>query len=148
MRILFSNLSATALMLASLAFPAGAQDIFFPESEWRSWSRAFAATVDREARVEHIRPRGSVAGERTAMAIAREVWSAEFGRDVAEAARPYRAFLVANQWLVTGTNEIAQPGDGPILVLRRDSGAVVMLRPPQAQAAIDEGDEAGASDES
>ncbi len=75
------------------------------------------------------------------MAIARDIWSEEFGRDVAEAARPYRAFLVSNQWLVTGANGIAQPGDGPVLVLRRDSGAVVLLRPPQAQAAIDAPDD-------
>lgn len=128
---------AAVLVLAGTA-PWAAEAPYFPDRDWQAWSRGFLATLDRDVRVLRIPPRGSVAGERTAMAVARQVWSDEFGRDVAEGARPYRAFRGSNRWLVTGTGGIDRPGDGPILVLTRDTGAVVMLRGPRDQAASDD----------
>jgi len=119
------------LLLAS--FAAAGQHRVFPERDWRNWVDSFMTEVDREARVALEQPRGSIAGERTAMAIARKVWSEHLGRDVAEAARPYRAFLRHNLWIVTGTDGIERPGDGPVLVLTRDAGAVVLIRPPRVE---------------
>jgi hypothetical protein len=133
------------LSLVVASFVAIGQHRVFPESEWRDWLNGFVAEVDREARVTLEQPRGSVAGERTAMAIARKVWAEHLGREIAESARPYRAFRRNNLWIVTGTDGIERPGDGPVLVLTRDAGAVVLIRPPldgdqaaMAQGAVEE----------
>ncbi len=130
MSILSSLRSWLAISLWVTSFVVVAQSRFFPEPDWQAWVDQLMTDVDREARVETERPRGSVAGERTAMAIARQVWTDNLGRDVAEAARPYRAFKRHNLWIVTGTEGIERPGDGPVLVLTRDAGAVVLIRPP------------------
>ena len=34
---------------------------------------------------------------------------------------------------MTGTDGIERPGDGPVLVLTRDAGAVVLIRPPRVE---------------
>jgi hypothetical protein len=138
MNLLFRHCIPAALLLLAGAEPLAADAPYFPDRDWQAWSSDFFAALDRDVRVLRIPPRGSVAGERTAMAVARQIWSDEFGREVAETARPYRAFKGSNRWLVTGMGGIERPGDGPVLVLTRDTGAVVMLRGPRDQAASDD----------
>jgi hypothetical protein len=101
--------------------------------EWRDWAEAYLQTIPQEERVAGLEPFGSIAGERTAMANAQRLFRERLGRAVADAEQPYRAHRLRNLWVVVGGRQ--PPGEGLLLVLTRDAGAVVRLQLPTVKDA-------------
>lgn len=101
--------------------------------EWRDWAEAYLETIPHEERVRGLEPFGSVAGERTAMANAQRLFRERLGRAAADAEQPYRAHPLRNLWIVVGARQ--PPGQGLLLVMTRDAGAVVRVQtaPPPAE---------------
>jgi hypothetical protein len=123
----FSGLGAAQTAPAE-ASPRRAADLTL--EEWRDWAEAYLETLPHDQRVAGLEPFGSIAGERTAMANAQRLFRERLGRAAADAEQPYRAHRLRNLWVVVGARQ--PPGEGLLLVLTRDAGAVVRLQLPPA----------------
>lgn len=99
-----------------------------PEEAWLPWVTDYLAGVGHDERVDGVAPRGSIAGGKTAIAIARDLWAASYGDDATRQQAPYRAFRKGNYWVVVGVGEGQALGEGMVLVLTRDRGEVVRIQ--------------------
>lgn len=100
------------------------------DEEWLAWARDYLAGVDPGETVANQTPRGAVAGGKSAIGIARELWAQAYGAEQADLQAPFRAYRRGNLWLVCGMAVSGRLGKGAILVIEADSGRVVRLRGP------------------
>lgn len=117
--------ASSAQMSGADAAPRAAASL--TAKEWRDWAEAYLKPIPHDQRVVGLEPFGSIAGERTAMANAQRLFRERLGRAATDAEQPFRAHRLRNLWVVVGARQ--PPGEGLLLVLTKDAGAVVRLQP-------------------
>lgn len=122
--LLFSGASSAQTTGADEAPRAAAS---LTVKEWRDWAEAYLQPIPHDQRVVGLEPFGSIAGERTATANAQRLFRERLGRAATDAEQPFRAHRLRNLWVVVGARQ--PPGEGLLLVMTRDAGAVVRLLP-------------------
>lgn len=98
-----------------------------PDSDWRPWAEKYLAAVPADEAVADMAPQGPVADGKTAIAIARRLWSERWGAEQSAIQAPYRSYRRNNRWLVVGSAKSGQLGQGWVLVIEVDSGRVLRL---------------------
>lgn len=98
------------------------------DDEWRSWAQQYLATVPADERVEGQKPRGAIGDGKTAIRVAREVWSEAFGPEQTLQQAPFRAYRRNHLWVVSGTAVAGRLGEGYQFVIQADDGQVVRVR--------------------
>lgn len=106
-----------------------------PEVLWAPWVENYLAGVGPQESVPGEAPRGPVPDGKTAIAIARELWTAHYGAHATRYEAPYRAYRLDNQWLVMGAPPQRALGEGMVLVIEQDSGRVRRLAAGRALSA-------------
>lgn len=99
-----------------------------PDAEWRPWAQQYLAGIAAGARVEGRKPRGPIADGKTAIRVAREIWTEVFGPEQTLEQAPFRAFRRNDLWVVSGTALSGRLGEGYVLVIRAGDGEVVRVR--------------------
>lgn len=99
------------------------------DAEWLPWAERYLAVVPADERRSELPPRGPIPNGKTAIAVARELWTAAYGEEAAGQQAPYRAFRRNQRWLVLGTARAGRLGEGYVLVIEADSGQVIRLAP-------------------
>jgi thiol-disulfide isomerase/thioredoxin len=98
-----------------------------PDADWRPWAQRYLESVPADEAVSGIAPQGAVADGKTAIRIARELWTQRWGAEQTAIQAPYRSYRRNNRWLVLGSAKSGQLGQGWVLVLEADSGKVIRL---------------------
>lgn len=105
-----------------------------PASEWGPWVERYLAGIAEGETVQGFTPRGAVTDGKAAIALAREVWSAQFGAEQTLAQAPYRTYRKGTRWVVLASGESgaeAKLGEGFICVIEADTGRVLRVAPRQ-----------------
>lgn len=97
------------------------------DAEWLPWAAQYLAGVGADEAVPDQPPRGAVTNGKTAITLARELWTQAWGAEQTANQAPYRAFRKGNRWLVAGTAMPGRLGEGYLLVVEADTGRVVRL---------------------
>lgn len=121
--------------LPTPADPRMQAPIALPEVLWAPWVENYLAGISPQETVPGLAPRGPVADGRAAIAIARELWTAQYGQAATEREAPYRAYRQDNQWLVLGAPPQRALGEGMVMVIEQDSGRVQRLAAGRALTA-------------
>jgi len=95
--------------------------------QWQPWLKSYLATVDTKQQVNGESARGTVPDGKSAIRIAREIWTNRYGKKEMIAQAPHRAYRQNNTWVVIGTTESGQLGDGLVLVITADEGRIVRV---------------------
>jgi thiol-disulfide isomerase/thioredoxin len=104
-----------------LASAAAADEVWLP------WAQQYLAAVPADENTPGLAAGGAINDGRTAIARARELWSATYGADATANQAPYRAFRRGGRWLVAGSATSERLGQGYIAVFEADSGRVIRL---------------------
>jgi thiol-disulfide isomerase/thioredoxin len=105
-----------------------------PASEWTPWVEHYLAGVGEQDVVAGLAAQGPVPDGKTAIARAREIWSATYGAEQTLTQAPYRTYRKGNRWVVLASGESgaeARLGEGFICVIAADSGRVLRVAPRQ-----------------
>lgn len=97
------------------------------QSEWQPWVERYLRTIPPDEFVKDIPPRGAVKDGKTALALAREIWTKAYGAEAVRAQAPYRAYRKDNRWVVLAAGLNRELGSGLVLVIEADSGRVVRV---------------------
>lgn len=100
------------------------------DAEWLPWAERTLSTFVPAEPVDGLDPQGPVPDGKTAIGIARALWTQRHGEAATRAQAPYRAYRRGPLWLVVGTALPGRLGEGFVLVLRAEDGRVLRLEPP------------------
>jgi thiol-disulfide isomerase/thioredoxin len=98
-----------------------------PAAEWRAWAGDYLASVPPGETVQGQAPQGPVEDGKTALRLARALWTAGYGEDATREQAPFLAFRRDNLWVVSGLAVSGKLGQGFVLVITADTGTVVRL---------------------
>lgn len=96
-------------------------------AQWQPWLKAYIAGVKPGETVAGEAPRGPVPDGKTAINIARKIWTTRYSKKLMIKQAPHRAYRQDNYWVVVGTTDSGKLGDGLILVITADKGRVVRV---------------------
>ncbi len=105
-----------------------------PASEWGPWLENYLAGIGMDESLADVAASGVISDGRSAIARAREIWSARYGAEQTLAQAPYRSYRKGNRWLVLASGDSgadARLGEGFICVIEADSGRVLRVAPRQ-----------------
>ena len=94
-------------------------------AEWQSWLQQYLAAIEDNQAVADEPARGPVADGKSAIRIAREIWTQRYGKPLMIAQAPHRAYRKNNTWVVLGTADSGELGKGLILAITADQGQVL-----------------------
>jgi len=94
-------------------------------AQWQAWLQDYLKGINPEQAIADEPARGAVTSGKAAITIAREIWTARYGKKLMIEQAPHRAYRQNNIWVVIGTTGSGQIGDGLILAITADEGRVL-----------------------
>lgn len=98
-----------------------------PEAEWQAWVEMVLTETRGKSVISDIAAGGAIRDGRDAITRARAIWDQRYVPAAVRERSPYRSFRRGGLWLVTTTGGARVAGDGFVIVMQADSGAVLHI---------------------
>ncbi len=126
-RVLNALLGSRALPLPVLQTQPPPSPV--PESVWVPWVERYLATLKPGEWLPAQALQGEISTGKQAIALARALWSTQYGSAETRAQAPYRSFRINHYWVVlgSGSSDSTALGDGYVAVFEVGNGRVIRL---------------------
>ena len=108
--------------------PSRLESAAVSDAEWFPWAEKYLAGVGADEVAPGIPLQSPVLDGRSAILLARQLWSEAYGAEPTNAQAPYRAFRRGTRWLVAGSARPGKLGQGFVLVIDAETGQVLRMR--------------------
>lgn len=108
--------------------PSRLESAAVADAEWFPWAEKYLAGVGAGEVVPGIPLQSPVIDGKTAILLARQLWSEAYGTEPTNAQAPYRALRKGPHWLVAGNARPGKLGQGFVLVIDAETGQVLRMR--------------------